>query len=290
MTKTLRIGAATALILLTAACARAAGNPASESANPTFPSDDTVVLRVEYVGGFTSPSVQVSRLPIITVYGDGRVITEGPQIMIFPGPALPNLQVRRIAPSDITKLTDRATAAGVGTAGDLGRPGITDVPDTRFTVRTSSGVKKLDVFALNEGAGHTSGLTPAQVAARQKLLDLMAALTDLPHTLGADKVSPSKPYEPVAVAAIASPWQSTGDGTAQPEVTWPGPKLPGDPIGVGLDIGCVVATGDAAAAVLKAAASANVITPWVSDGKRWTVAVRPLLPDEGGCSDLALDN
>lgn len=290
MTKTLRIGTATAMILLTAACARPAGTPAGESTNPTFPSDDTVALRVEHVGGFTPPSVQVARLPIITVYADGRVITEGPQILIYPGPALPNVQVQRIAPGDVAKLTERATAAGVGTAGDLGRPGITDVPDTRFTVLTSSGVKELDVYALNEGVGHGSGLTPAQVAGRQKLLDLMAALTDLPRTLGADKVGASKPYEPAAVAAIASPWQASGDGTPQPEVTWPGPKLPGDPIGVGLNLGCAVATGDAATAVLKAAASANVITPWVSDGKRWTVALRPLLPDEGGCSDLALEN
>jgi hypothetical protein len=39
--------------------------------------------------------------------------------------------------------------------------------------------------------------------------------------------------------------------------------------------------------VLDAAGSANALTPWVaSDGTRWSVTFRPLLPDEGGCTDL----
>jgi hypothetical protein len=68
-------------------------------------------------------------------------------------------------------------------------------------------------------------------------------------------------------------------------VTWPGPALPGKTTGP--EIGCVTATGAQAAAVLAAAGKVTAITPWLSGGKRWTVALRPLLPDETGCADLS---
>jgi hypothetical protein len=70
-------------------------------------------------------------------------------------------------------------------------------------------------------------------------------------------------------------------------VPWPGPALPGEPIGPLPDLGCVVATGDQATAVIAAARDANVLTPWLSpDDIRWSVTFRPLLPDESGCADL----
>jgi hypothetical protein len=53
-----------------------------------------------------------------------------------------------------------------------------------------------------------------------------------------------------------------------------------------LDVTCVVATGEQADAVLQAAAGASAATPWTWDGQRWSVAVRPLHPDESGCEDL----
>jgi hypothetical protein len=49
----------------------------------------------------------------------------------------------------------------------------------------------------------------------------------------------------------------------------------------------VTATGQAAAAVLAAARSATQLTPWTStDGRKWSVTFRPLLPGESGCADL----
>jgi hypothetical protein len=54
----------------------------------------------------------------------------------------------------------------------------------------------------------------------------------------------------------------------------------------GLDLGCVVATGDQARAVLAAAGTADATTPWVTPDGRWSVLLRPLLPDETSCADL----
>jgi hypothetical protein len=131
------------------------------------------------------------------------------------------------------------------------------------------------------------------VAARAELRGFLDALTDLPGTLGTDAVSDVVAYEPTAVAALVRPWPATDgadDGEpdpAQPEARWPGPALPGDPVGPLPDLGCVTATGDQAADVAAAARAATSLTPWVTDdGARWSVTFRPLLPHESGCADL----
>lgn len=271
--------------LLLAACAQQPASPGSTSDQGgarTNYTPDEVVLRIEYLGGFVPVQTLAARLPIVTVYGDGRVITEGPVIAIYPGPARPNILERRIGAADMNRLVSMAVDAGVGADIDYGMPPVADVPDTKFTVSTTDGVLTSQVFALD----FDGGLTDQQVEARQKLRDLQAALTDLPGTLGADAAGEEKPYEPVALAALTYPYVDPEDGLTQPEATWPGPALPGEPLGSRPDLRCVTVTGDDLAVVLEAAEAANTMTPWVSDGERWFVTFRPLLPDESTCADL----
>ncbi|MDI1465323.1 hypothetical protein QEZ54_30585 [Catellatospora sp. KI3] len=278
---------ASLLVLGAAGCAQAAdGASKGDGDQFTFPGGDTVALRVEYVGGFVPPSYLASRVPMLSVYADGRVITEGPVVMIYPGPALPNLQLRRISSGDVQKLVDRAVKAGVGDKADLGQPGVTDMPNTVITVHTAEGDKTTSAYALTEEIT-TNGLSADQVAARRKLLDLIKALTDLETTLGKSAVSTSEPYQAKVVAGLASTYQANADAGAQAEIAWPGPALPGKPFTEGMDLGCVAASGDQAAAVLTAAAKANQLTPWTSGGKTYSVAIRPLLPDEADCAALA---
>jgi hypothetical protein len=241
---------------------------------------DGLVLRAELTGGFVSPGVIVGRLPMISVYADGRVITDGPVEAIYPAPALPNLQEARIDEAAVQDLVDRAVAAGVTATSDLGTPPIADAPSTRFTLVSASHTYVREAEALQETPPGAAGLTPDQESARAKLSDFLTALTG---AAGTD----TRPFRADAVAAVASPWVDPQDGLQQPEVTWPGPALPGEPTGGLADVGCVTATGDQARAVLDAAGRANAATPWVgADGRRWTVIVRPLLPDETGCADL----
>jgi hypothetical protein len=278
----LRPAAAVAVLLGLAACAQRDGTASTATTTPAVVPAAAVglVLRVEYTGGFISPSVLVSRLPIVSVYADGRVISEGPVEAIFPGPALPNVQETTIEQGAVQDLVDQAMAAGVAETSDLGSPPVADAPSTRFTVVTAEETYQREVYALFESPLEGGGLTPEQDEARAKLSDLLGTLTDT--TAGA-----SQSYEPDAVAAVASPWIDPGDGLAPPETAWPGPALPGEPTGGLPDVGCVTATGDQAQALLDAAASANAATPWVgADGARWSVIFRPLLPDESGCADL----
>lgn len=278
------------LVLLATGCAQNGQSGTGDDAglsDVASLSDDAVVLRVTHSGGYVGPQTVTTRMPIVSVYADGRVVTEGEIIAIYPGPALPNVLLRRVSLADVDKLVNRAVEAGVGGGTDYGTPSVTDMPSTVFTVRTAAGVKTTEVYALNQGAG-TSGLTAGQRAARTKLEQLLAALTDLPATLGAAAVGKEEPYVATAVAAVVTEWSVDRElAKEQREIAWPGPALPGDPLGNGLKLTCVTATGDAAAKVLDAARGANALTPWTSGGKRWTLTLRPLLPGETGCADLA---
>jgi len=273
-------------VLLLAACAQPGTVEVTDQTDQggarTNYRPDEVVLRIEHLGGFVSPRTLATRLPVVSVYGDGRVISDGPVILVYPGPALPNLLERRIGVTELNRLVAMAVEAGVGSETDYGTPPVTDLPETRFTVSTTDGVRTTTVYALEVD----KGLTAEQVAARQKLRDLQNALTDLPTTLGADAAGEERPYEPTALAAVTSPYVGAEEGLEQPEIAWPGPALPGEPLGSLPDLRCLTVTGDDLAAVLEAAAGANTLTPWVWEGERWLVAFRPLLPDESSCADL----
>lgn len=267
-------------ILLAAGCARE--NPGTRPV-PAFGPDD-LVLQVAHYGGFRG-MIRSADVPAISVYGDGRVITQGPQIEIYPPPALPNLQVATISQADLARLVDRASQARVGEKLDFGQPGIADAMSTKFRVRTSEGLQTTDVYALRESES-VDNLTAEQKANRQRLVDLLDAVQDLDKTLGDGAVGPQKPYQATAVAGLTREWTADPNGP-QPEKAWPGPALPGSPL-PDSGFGCVSATGDQAKGVLAAAEKANAATPWTSDGKKWFVQIRPLLPDEVDCGSLAV--
>jgi hypothetical protein len=283
----LRAAAVLGLAVLTAACAQRpgandAGSPgASEAPRPP---GEGLVLEVAHTGGFVMPQMLAGRLPLAAVYADGRVISHGPVPAIYPGPALPNLQVQQMDVERLPDLVRQARDAGIGGDPDLGRPTIADATSTRFTLVTDEGTDVLEVYALQEalapGGQPLPGLSAEEQAAREPLRELITSLTR--------PEAASTAYEPGTVAAIATAWTPVDDGLPAPEpVAWPGPPLPGDALDERLGVHCVTADGAQAQAVLEAARSANAATPWTSeDGTRWSLVLRPLLPHESGCADL----
>ena len=292
----LRTLALTAALLLLAGCAQRGGatpapDPSTSPPSVALPEGDgTLVLRVEDVGGFVPAEWTYSRLPTYSLYTDGRLITDGPVPAIYPGPALPNVQMQQLDDATLRALLDAAVAAGIADTADLGSPPVADVPSTRFTLTTAQGTVVREVYALweqvLEGDGSEAGLTEEQVAGRAKLRELLTALSDVGQQPGPDGQLAVESYVPAAVAAVATPWAEPEDQLSHAELPWPGPELPGEALGGPLQVGCVVATGEQATAVLAAAAAATAATPWVSGGTRWSVLLRPLLPDEDGCADL----
>jgi hypothetical protein len=282
------MAAAVPLIMLSA-CAQAAGSGATgSSASPgaTTPQGaDTLVVRAESFGGFVPADLTVGTLPSVSVYGDGRVITEGPVPAIAPGPALPNLQVQMITPELVQRLAKDALAAGVRGGADFGRPGVADAPSTRITVTTAEGTQSVTVEALGEAQANDPQLTAAQREARAKLSAYVQKVTDLSTATGMPATSA---YAPEAVAVLAHPFTASGD-LSSPEIAWPGPALPGETVNANIGMGCVILTGAEKDKVLAAARTATAITPWTADGKKWQIRFRPLLPDEKGCAALKGD-
>ncbi|MFV2018839.1 hypothetical protein [Micromonospora sp. LOL_023] len=284
---------AASLLLLTTACAQASGTDSADDAGAggSALSGDALVLRVDYTGGFTTPTALATRLPLVSVYADGRVITQGPTVMIYPGPAMPNLLVQVISAEQVDDLVKQALAAGVGSAPDLGTPPVADATSTRFTVRTAAGIDELEVYALGEageGLGGDTGLTAEQTAARDKLRSFADSLTDLSGGIGTS-AEDSEPYVAHAIAAVAEPWAAVDESVdvSQPEVAWPGPALPGASLSENLELGCVTVTGAELEQLRTVASDATTATPWMSGDKRWTVTLRPLLPDEADCATIA---
>ena len=78
--------------------------------DPRSASTDVAAL-MQFEGGHTTRQTQFTRVPIFAVYGDGRVITVGAQIAIFPGPALPSMQIAQLTSVEVAQIAGSATAA-----------------------------------------------------------------------------------------------------------------------------------------------------------------------------------
>ncbi|MEU4156888.1 hypothetical protein [Actinoplanes sp. NPDC026670] len=277
-------------LLLLSACARPgvageAGAPGSAApvTESTTADPTTIVLRVEYRGGFVPAETIPSRLPQFSVYADGRAVTEGPVTLIYPGPALPNLQEIKLSEAQVKQLTADAVAAGVRSGADFGTPGVADIPSTRISVVTAGGEQSVEVMALSEARPDDTSLTAAQKTARTKLAGFVKSL----HDLFAEAASPAaKAYQAERVAVLASPYQDNGDGLSGAPVKWPAADLPGAFLNQELKINCLTVEGAAKDEVLALAAKGNERTQWESAGKKWQIKFRPLLPDEKECADL----
>ncbi|GAA0503064.1 hypothetical protein Ade02nite_36380 [Paractinoplanes deccanensis] len=280
--------AAAAPLALLCACAQPDGAGAATGSESPVASAPTqgeganyLVVRTESSGGFVPPDRTVGGLPAVSVYADGRVITDGPVPAIYPGPALPNVQVTQISPEQVQQLTQQGLDAGVRNGTDFGRPNVADAPTTRVTVRGPEGTHTVAVEALRESQANDPMLTKPQREARSKLASYVDKLTGITGTTVA--------YEPKELAVLARPYTEQGNAEPKsPEVAWPGPALPGRYLNEAFKIGCLTVTGDQMDTVLAAAREANAMTPWTDGGKKYAITFRPLLPDESGCQTFAI--
>jgi hypothetical protein len=271
------------LSLIGVACGRLndSGPGGGAIEHPTGAGD--LVLRWEYTGGFVSPDAILARIPAFSLYGDGRIITEGPQIEIYPGPALPNLLVRTVSEDAIQTILAAARNAGL-TSGDASYPYpcVADAADTRFTVVAGGRTSVVTATGLGAGEGPCQG---ADVAARAKLFAFWTKLGNLAGWLPDGSIGPEETYTPDAFRIYVRPYAATDPSLRQEPIRWPGSPLSavGEPVDLVQGVRCVVVTGSDASRVLEAATAANQLTPWTSGGQDFGLAFRPLLPDESGC-------
>jgi hypothetical protein len=261
-----------------AACGKttvtAGGTPLTYSNSPT-----SLVLQVEVGGGFVPVDAVFTNLPVVSIYGDGSVITSGPQIAIYPGPVVPNLLVRKLDAQGMETVLTAAHDAGLlAPPINYGMPPIADAPSTSVTINVNDTSYTQGANAL--GMEETSGLTAAQVDARTTLSTFVASMTDLETLVGADHIGPEQPYVVTGWRLRATVADQLPTGDPAPTVSpWPITSLPLASIGE-----CAAVTEPATVAqVTDTMTKANQLTFFTDAGRTYQVLVRPLLPDETGC-------
>ncbi|MEX2551663.1 MAG: hypothetical protein WD627_01480 [Actinomycetota bacterium] len=303
------------LSLLLGACARSdSGNPETgtppsiESKGP-----DDVVLRVDTGGGFVPVEVNLADIPEFSLYGDGRVITQGPQIMIYPGPALPNLLVREIAQAGVTEILKAAQKAGLTGSNrnfDQAANVVTDMPTTTFTLSTDDGTHETSAYGF-DFLREVENLSDKDREAIDALFEFQSFIQDLEGRLPEGSVGKEESYEPRQMRVHATervtqpaeeptgeqPAETPAETPEEPAIEPPVEELPQEPVAWPLpaplsEFGqpsqpesyrCGTVEGADLDLLLTAAQKANQLSPWTSGDKTYTVILRPLLPDETGC-------
>lgn len=267
-------GAAALLALSGLAGAAAAADPATAPL-PTDP--DTVLIRIEDVGGFTIAGYDLVRVPAFVLYADGRLFQLGAQIAIYPAPLLPPLLVGTLTEEQIHEVLAAAAEAGLagGTDTTYGPGLVADAPDALFTVWSPDGVTRTQFGAFGIEQEFPD---PAEAQARADAQAFLDSMVMLP-------VADAAPYVPTALRLLVIPYPDLGEEPGQEPVAWPGTTS----LATGGTVlfpdypesgSCVLITGDEAATVWPALADANELTPFVSDGAEYRIVVRPLLPGE----------
>ena len=247
-----------------------------------------LVLRIEQGGGFVPIDWNLTNMPMVSLFGDGLVVMPGAQIEIYPGPALPALSQMRLTPDAIQLLLQKALDVGLDVDRDytdLGSVGIADASTTTFTLTIDGQVHTTRVYALGMLDTAPDGMSPDEFQARQDLLAFQNEAMDL-SWLPQGSVSDESMFEPTALRVFVGDYRPD-DALVEPPIDWPltpGLSTFGDPVQNGRQgMRCGAVTGDDAAVLMPLVKQANQLTPWVSDGARYGLLLRPLLPDETGC-------
>jgi hypothetical protein len=249
--------------------------PTTAPTPTTAPSDaiehpvgaDEVVLRIAYEGGFVPAETAFLNLPTLLVTGDGHLIVQGPVIEIYPGPLLPNLQVRTISEAGIQQLLAMAADHGLLTTRDYTDPtNIADAPDTVVEIAAYGEVYEHRAYALGMGGDETDELRVA----------LAGFVTDVTGDwLNGDnpELGPEQAYTSDSFLVRAL---EVGDyqGDIEPTVV----DWPADSSVRLVDAGeCAVVP---AAEVSELFAAANQLTFFADGGVTYQVAAKPQLPGD----------
>jgi hypothetical protein len=254
---------------------------------------DELVLRIDRTGGLVPPFSGLTELPLFALYGDGSVVTQGPQILIYPPPALPNLLLTVLTEDGIQAILHEAAVAGL-LAGDqqYESPTIADGTTTIFTVHAAGRSSRVTVYALTEAEVDDPRLSASEREARRRLRTFLDKALIFSSWLPPTAIAvPEQLYRIERLQLLVVPADQAEDTTdIQPsELEWP-LSTPlatfGSPYAVLQVQGrCGVVEREELVTVLDALAQANTLTRWRSGGELYLVFPRPLLPDESGCPE-----
>lgn len=292
-----RIGVAVAAVAVLASACGGLGNDDTGSGGSTGATGaagiahptgaDQLILRMAYEGGFVPYEYTLGSTPFWSLFGDGTLIVPGPQIEIYPGPALPNLTATPVSEDGIQAILEAARDAGLmdGDA-NYGDQCIADAATTVFTTSADGTTTVVSAYALDVGEPAGTCGADKDAEARAKLAAFQAKLTDLRSWLPNGSLGTERPYDPTEMRVYVLPHQGNPELPQEP-IAWPldgSLNSFGEPIeNAPAQTRCGVVTGEDLTTLLAAAGEANALTPWTSDGTDYQLILRPLLPDEHTC-------
>jgi hypothetical protein len=236
-----------ALLAGAATIAGCAGRDEAEGEPPT--GAEALVLRLSELPGLLPPGGAAALPPRFSLLGDGRLIS----VPAGSPTGWPHLRADQVPPDGVRDLLRDAAALPEQAAADG-----PDAPVVRVVVGSTRGRRTVTLPRTDPAAAR-----------------LRAALAGY-------AAGPTVPYQPTAVAIVATPADPP-----EPARPWPLPALTGEPLrGTASGSTCLVLRGADLERVHREAATAGAGTRWSSAGRVWQVAPRPLLPDETGCADL----
>lgn len=253
---------------------------------------DELVLRYELSGGFVPLEWLVTSMPVASLYGDGRMISEGVQIAIYPPPALPALAVDQITEEGIQLILNEADASGL-LQGEQTWDELTNfVADAHtgvLTIHAGGETHQVSVYA----PGMTDVgdmLSDEEIAFRAQFDAFVGKLTNLqgwlPENVFMD-VPDEYPADRLQIVSQPAEVRSAEDVTPN-EIDWP-LDTPlselGEPYSLLEMARCFVLEGQEFADIMSLMHDATTITRWISDGEEYVLYARPLLLDEEGCQD-----
>ena len=257
---TMSLVASAMLAMTGATLASPSSSPQADELGP-----DSVILRMETVGGFAPLPVLLLRVPTFTLYADGRAIF---QPLDAP---LMRVHLDQQRTDDLIRFA--LQEGGLADArSEYTLSGIADATTTVFTLALDDVRKRVSVYALGIDA---RGPDRAAYEAFERLAGTLADLGSwLPD--GSDIA----PYEPTAYLGIFAAEDPERPGL----IDWPWDDLVPEDLRIVVEAPfyrTVVMTADQVAALApipsREDALAFVASP---DGSAYRVMIRPLLPDE----------
>jgi hypothetical protein len=222
-----------------------------------------LVLRWRMTGGiagFGGPGT----LPEFSLYGDGRAVTT-PRTRAGSG-AMAEQREYRLRPEALRRLLREARAAGLDRSRTAGDELIPDAMSLEIAM----------------GASRTRVVQPERHAGDRAVAFWKRRLHPAGWAPG-DQAVPERRYEPVRPAVLAG---ESPPAAGQRVSDWPARR----PLGRGVHAAggiCTVLTGADRDTAIRHVAKAGPGHRWRSGGKVYSVRLRPMLPDERTCRDVA---
>lgn len=249
--------------------------PVEEVVNgyPHATGPDDVVIRIGFEGGFVTPEMAFQQLPALLVTGDGRVFQQGPVIAIFPGPLLPNVQVRTISPEGIQDLLALADQHGLLAERDYpSNDMIADAADTVVSITVDGVTYTHRAYALGFGEGPDGAESDED---RAELFGFVSGAIEYAVGPAGDVLGPEAAFEPdhYLIRALLVGDADPDPGFEPTVVDWPAESS----YRLDDEVECARVAADAVRELFE---SANQLTWFAQDGITYQLAVKPQLPGD----------